>query len=90
MSFYSQDFIRIKLLGDNNGSANRPACCSANGDCSSSAADPQHISPPLAECQSILGFALLTVFLWRAIVMVHEAIMQMADINKPPVFGDSF
>ena len=48
MSFYSQDLIRIKLLGDNNGSANRPAYCSANGDCSSSAADPQHISTPLA------------------------------------------
>ncbi len=44
MSFHAQDFIRIKLLGDNNGSADRPACCLVNGDCSSSAVDPQHIS----------------------------------------------
>ena len=39
MSFYSQNFIGIKLFGDNNGSANRPAYCSVDGDCSSSVVD---------------------------------------------------
>ena len=41
MSFY-------KMFGDNNGSINRSARYLANGGCSLSAPDPQHISPLLS------------------------------------------
>ena len=87
MSFYWQDFIRIKLLGIHGGLAGRPGYCSANGDCNSFA-DPQHICPhyvsPSVNSSTTCPIPLAQA---RGIEQINTAVSQMDQVTQANAAG---